>query len=69
LHVPNPRSDRDALLAATALVNGMAVVTRNLAVSGMRTAGGSGGAKTEGLASYTDPDRNPRSLQRRSADS
>ena len=30
LHVPNPRSDRDALLAATALVHGMAVVTRNV---------------------------------------
>jgi len=30
LHVPNPRSDRDALIAATALVHGMTVVTRNL---------------------------------------
>ena len=30
LHVPNPRSDRDALLAATALVHGMTVVTRNV---------------------------------------
>jgi len=30
LHVPNPRSDRDALIAATALVHGMAVVTRNV---------------------------------------
>jgi toxin FitB len=29
LHVPNPRSDRDALIAATALVHGMTVVTRN----------------------------------------
>lgn len=29
LHVPDPRSDRDALVAATALVHGMAVVTRN----------------------------------------
>ena len=29
LHVPDPRSDRDALIAATALVHGMAVVTRN----------------------------------------
>ena len=29
LHVPDPRSDRDALLAATALVHGMTVVTRN----------------------------------------
>jgi toxin FitB len=30
LHVPNPRSDRDALIAATALVNGMTVVTSNV---------------------------------------
>jgi toxin FitB len=30
LHVPNPRSDRDALIAATALVHGMTVVTRNM---------------------------------------
>ena len=30
LHVPNPRSDRDALIAATALVHGMSVVTRNV---------------------------------------
>jgi predicted nucleic acid-binding protein len=30
LHVPDPRSERDALIAATALVHGMAVVTRNL---------------------------------------
>lgn len=29
LHVPNPRSDRDALIAATALVHSMSVVTRN----------------------------------------
>jgi toxin FitB len=29
LHVPNPRSDRDALIAATALVHGMTVATRN----------------------------------------
>ncbi|MGH8550890.1 MAG: type II toxin-antitoxin system VapC family toxin [Methylococcales bacterium] len=29
LHVPNPRADRDALIAATALTHGMAVVTRN----------------------------------------
>jgi predicted nucleic acid-binding protein len=29
LHVPDPCSDRDALIAATALVHGMAVVTRN----------------------------------------
>ena len=31
LHVPNPRSDRDALIAATAFVHGMTVVTRNVA--------------------------------------
>ncbi len=31
LHVPNPRSYRDALIAATALVHGMTVVTRNIA--------------------------------------
>ncbi len=31
LHVPDPRSDRDALIAATALVHDMAVVTRNVA--------------------------------------
>ena len=30
LHVPDPRSDRDALIAATALVHEMTVVTRNL---------------------------------------
>jgi len=30
LHVPNPRSDHDALIGATALVHGMAVVTRNV---------------------------------------
>lgn len=30
LHVPSPRADRDALIAATALVHGMTVVTRNL---------------------------------------
>ena len=31
LHVPDPRSERDALIAATAMVHGMTVVTRNLA--------------------------------------
>ncbi len=31
LHVPDRRSERDALIAATALVHGMAVVTRNIA--------------------------------------
>ena len=31
LHVPNPRSDRDALIAATALVHGLTVATRNRA--------------------------------------
>lgn len=29
LHVPDPRGERDALIAATALVHGMTVVTRN----------------------------------------
>jgi predicted nucleic acid-binding protein len=31
LHVPDPRSDRDAIIAATGLVHGMTVVTRNTA--------------------------------------
>jgi len=31
LHVPDRRGERDALIAATALVHGMAVVTRNAA--------------------------------------
>lgn len=31
LHVPNPHPVRDGLIAATALVHGMAVVTRNVA--------------------------------------
>jgi predicted nucleic acid-binding protein len=31
LHAPDPRSERDALIAATALVHGMTVVTRNVA--------------------------------------
>ncbi|MBY0448091.1 MAG: type II toxin-antitoxin system VapC family toxin, partial [Hyphomonadaceae bacterium] len=31
LHVPNPRPERDALIAATALVYGLTVVTRNVA--------------------------------------
>lgn len=30
LHVPNPRSERDAFIAATAMVHSMTVVTRNL---------------------------------------
>lgn len=30
LHVPDPRSHRDALIAATALVHGMTVATRNV---------------------------------------
>lgn len=29
LHVPDPKSERDALIAASALVHGMTVVTRN----------------------------------------
>jgi toxin FitB len=31
LHVPNPCSERDAMIAATALCNGLRVVTRNVA--------------------------------------
>jgi predicted nucleic acid-binding protein len=31
LHVPDPRAERDGLIAATALVHAMAVVTRNTA--------------------------------------
>ena len=31
LHVPDPRAERDALIAATAIVHGMAVVTGNVA--------------------------------------
>ena len=31
LHVPDPRGERDALIAATAMVHGMTVVTRNVA--------------------------------------
>lgn len=31
LHVPDPRSERDALIAATALVHGLTVVTHNIA--------------------------------------
>jgi predicted nucleic acid-binding protein len=31
LHVPDPRSERDALIAATALVHNLSVVTRNTA--------------------------------------
>jgi len=31
LNVPDPRPERDALIAATALVHGMTVVTRNVA--------------------------------------
>ena len=30
MHSPNPRSDRDAMIAATALEHGMTVVTRNV---------------------------------------
>ena len=39
LHVPDPGSERDALIAATALVHDMTVVTRNVgdfAVTGAR---------------------------------
>lgn len=31
LHVPDPQAERDALIAATAIVHRMTVVTRNLA--------------------------------------
>ena len=31
LHVPDPQPERDAMIAATALVHGMTVVTRNVA--------------------------------------
>lgn len=31
LHVSDPRAERDALIAATALVHGMVIVTRNVA--------------------------------------
>jgi predicted nucleic acid-binding protein len=30
LHVPDPRAERDALIAATAIVHGMMLVTRNV---------------------------------------
>jgi predicted nucleic acid-binding protein len=30
LHVPKPRSDRDAIIAATAFIHGMTVVTRRM---------------------------------------
>ena len=30
LHIPDPRPERDALIAATALIHGMIVVTRNV---------------------------------------
>jgi predicted nucleic acid-binding protein len=30
IHVPNRKSDRDAIIAATAMVHGMIVVTRNI---------------------------------------
>ncbi len=30
LHVPDPRSDRDALIGATAFVHGLTIVTRNV---------------------------------------
>ena len=40
LHVPDPLDDRDSLIAATALIHGMTVVTRNVshfARAGVRT--------------------------------
>jgi toxin FitB len=30
VHVPDPKPERDALIAATALIHGMTVVTRNV---------------------------------------
>jgi predicted nucleic acid-binding protein len=30
-HVPDPRAERDAIIAATALVHGMTIVARNVA--------------------------------------
>jgi toxin FitB len=30
LHIPNPRADRDALIAATAIAHGLTIVTRNV---------------------------------------
>jgi len=30
LHVPNPKSERDSLIAASALVHGMTIATRNI---------------------------------------
>lgn len=30
LHIPDPRPDRDSLIAATALVHGLTIVTRNV---------------------------------------
>lgn len=30
LHIPDPRAERDALIAATALVHGLTIVTRNV---------------------------------------
>ena len=35
LHVPDPKSERGALVAATAVVHGMTAVTRNVAEFGM----------------------------------
>lgn len=31
LHIPDPKSDRDAMIGATALTHGMSLVTRNVA--------------------------------------
>jgi predicted nucleic acid-binding protein len=31
LHVPDPRAERDALIAATAMVHGLTIVTGNVA--------------------------------------
>jgi toxin FitB len=40
MHVPNPRSEADALIAGTAMAHGLTVVTRNVkdfAPMGVRT--------------------------------
>lgn len=41
LHVPDPQPERDALIAATAMVNGLTVVTRNTKVDRSGFGGGS----------------------------
>jgi len=51
LHVPDPRAERDAFIAATALVHGMTVVTRNtgdFAATGARVFNPWGGLSAQG---------------------